>query len=197
MRAGLTPVDPVVTPKVIGEYLAAGFTVVVPDYEEEQFANDAGQEEGYATLDGIRAAEHRLGVPEASTPVGLVGFSGGATATDYATELAPTYAPDPRHRGRGRRRRGCRLRAQHRLRERQRRLVSGDPGRVGGAEPGVPHRPRQVPVAVREGKSRPRSPAPAWAAWPCHRAPYESCSSPSTGTFSPCRSSHRCSTGSS
>ena len=93
LRAGVTPVDRVVTPKVIGEYLAAGFTVVVPDYEEEQFANDAGQEEGYATLDGIRAAEHRLGATEGSTPVGLVGFSGGATATDYATELGPTYAP--------------------------------------------------------------------------------------------------------
>jgi Secretory lipase len=67
LRAGVTPVDPVVTPKVIGEYLTAGFTVVVPDYEEEQFANDAGQEEGYATLDGIRAAEHHLGTPGAST----------------------------------------------------------------------------------------------------------------------------------
>ena len=93
LRAGVTPVDRVVTPAVIAKYVAAGFAVVVPDYEEEQFANDAGQEEGYATLDAIRAAEHRLGAPEASTPVGLVGFSGGATATDYATELAPRYAP--------------------------------------------------------------------------------------------------------
>jgi len=92
IRAGVTPVDRLVTPVVIGEYLA-GFTVVVPDYEEEQFAKDAGQEEGYATLDGARAAEHWLGVREGSTPVGLVGFSGGATATNYATELAPTYAP--------------------------------------------------------------------------------------------------------
>ena len=58
LRAGVAPVDPVVTPTVIGEYVAAGFAVVVPDYEEEQFANDAGQEEGYATLDGVRAAEH-------------------------------------------------------------------------------------------------------------------------------------------
>ena len=93
LRAGVAPIDPVVTPTVIGEYVAAGFAVVVPDYEQEQFANDAGQEEGYATLDGVRAAEHRLGANEASTPVGLAGFSGGATATDYATELAPTYAP--------------------------------------------------------------------------------------------------------
>ena len=94
LRAGVAPVDRVVTPTVIGEYVAAGFAVVVPDYEQEQFANGAGQEEGYATLDGVRAAEHRLGAPEASTPVGFAGFSGGATATDYATELAPTYAPE-------------------------------------------------------------------------------------------------------
>ena len=64
LRAGVTPVDRVVTPGAIGEYLAAGFAVMVPDYEEKQLANDAGQEEGYATLDGVRAAERRLGVSE-------------------------------------------------------------------------------------------------------------------------------------
>jgi hypothetical protein len=93
LRAGVTPVDRVVTPGAIREYLAAGFAVIVPNYEEEQFANDAGQEEGYATLDGLRAAERQLGVAEGPIPVALVWFSGGATATDYATELAPSYAP--------------------------------------------------------------------------------------------------------
>ena len=42
LRAGVAPVDRVVTPTVIGEYVAAGFAVVVPDYEQEQFANGAG-----------------------------------------------------------------------------------------------------------------------------------------------------------
>jgi Secretory lipase len=93
LRAEVTPVDRVVTPGAIREYLAAGFGVIIPDYEEEQFADDAGQEEGYATLDGVRAAERQLGVSEGATPVALVGFSGGATATDYATELARNYAP--------------------------------------------------------------------------------------------------------
>ena len=93
LQAGLTPADPMVTPGAIADYVDAGFYVVVADYEGEQFDEAAGQEEGYATLDGIRAAESRLGLSAGSTPVALVGFSGGAIATDYATELAPKYAP--------------------------------------------------------------------------------------------------------
>jgi hypothetical protein len=74
-------------------YLAAGDTVVTADYEGEGLDWTAGQESGYDTLDGIRAAEHALGAP-ASTPVGLVGYSGGSIATEWATELAPNYAPE-------------------------------------------------------------------------------------------------------
>jgi hypothetical protein len=74
-------------------YLAAGDTVVTADYEGEDLEWTAGQESGWDTLDAIRAAEHALGVP-ASTPVGLVGYSGGSIATEWASELAPTYAPE-------------------------------------------------------------------------------------------------------
>ena len=74
-------------------YLYRGFAVVVPDYEGTTEDFGAGQEAGYGTLDGIRAAEAFLKLSPASTPVGLVGYSGGAIATDYATELAPAYAP--------------------------------------------------------------------------------------------------------
>ena len=79
--------------QIILGYVAAGDTVVVPDYEGEQLDWAAGQESGYDTLDGIRAAENLLGTPEASTPVGMVGYSGGSIATEFASELAPTYAP--------------------------------------------------------------------------------------------------------
>lgn len=79
--------------KVISAYAAAGFTVVVSDYEGTALDWGAGQESGYGTLDGIRAAESVLNVPAASTPVGLTGYSGGSIATEFATELAPTYAP--------------------------------------------------------------------------------------------------------
>jgi hypothetical protein len=76
------------------QYAAAGDTVVTSDYEGENLAYGAGQQSGYETLDGIRAAEKWLGVPETSTPVGMVGYSGGSIATEFASELARTYAPD-------------------------------------------------------------------------------------------------------
>jgi hypothetical protein len=70
-----------------------GDTVLMADYEGQDAAYGAGQLSGYQTLDAIRAAETWLGVPEASTPVGMLGYSGGAVATEFASELAPTYAP--------------------------------------------------------------------------------------------------------
>jgi hypothetical protein len=71
----------------------AGDTVLMADYEGEDAAYGVGQLSGYQTLDAVRAAETWLGVPEASTPVGMLGYSGGAVATEFASELAPTYAP--------------------------------------------------------------------------------------------------------
>ncbi|GAB2568003.1 lipase family protein [Nocardia heshunensis] len=78
---------------IIAGYLAAGLTVVVSDYEGSKLAYGAGRLSGNATLDGIRAALHVLGAP-AATPVGMSGFSGGSIATEFAAELAPTYAPE-------------------------------------------------------------------------------------------------------
>ena len=74
-------------------FLAQGATVVVTDYEETNQAWAAGPLEGYATLDGIRAAESYLHYSEATTPVAMIGYSGGAIATQWAAELAPAYAP--------------------------------------------------------------------------------------------------------
>ncbi len=75
------------------DYLNAGFTVVNADYEGESLDWAAGQESGENTLDGIRAAENALKLPS-STDVGMVGYSGGSIATEWASELAPAYAPD-------------------------------------------------------------------------------------------------------
>jgi hypothetical protein len=80
---------------IIALYVVAGYTVTVPDYEGTSLQWGAGQESGYGTLDGIRATENYLGVP-ASTPTAMVGYSGGAIATDWASELAPEYAPSLR-----------------------------------------------------------------------------------------------------
>jgi hypothetical protein len=76
----------------IAAYVAAGFTVTVPDYEGTSLDWAAGQESGYGTLDAIRATESYLRV-SSSTKVGMVGYSGGSIATEWASELAPSYAP--------------------------------------------------------------------------------------------------------
>ncbi len=77
---------------IIGSYLAAGFVLTIPDFEGERVEWTAGQEAGYGTLDALRATEHYLAMPSDS-PVGLTGYSGGSIAADWASELAPSYAP--------------------------------------------------------------------------------------------------------
>jgi hypothetical protein len=76
--------------------LLAGYTIAVPDTEGQAADFAAGPEYGYNTLDGLRAAVNAsssTGVSAASK-VGLIGYSGGAIATEWAAELAPSYAPD-------------------------------------------------------------------------------------------------------
>lgn len=76
------------------QFSAEGYTVVISDYEGEDLAYGAGQQSGFETLDGIRATERWLGLPEASTQVGMIGYSGGGIATEFASELMHAYAPD-------------------------------------------------------------------------------------------------------
>jgi Secretory lipase len=73
-----------------------GYTVVIPDFEGPHNQWTAGIEEGYGTLDGIRAAENfaPLDLDGAATPVGMMGYSGGSQASEFAAEEAPTYAPE-------------------------------------------------------------------------------------------------------
>lgn len=75
---------------------ALGYTVVIPDFEGPHNQWAAGIEAGYGTLDGIRAAENfaPLGLTGAKTPAGLMGYSGGSQASEFAAEEAPTYAPE-------------------------------------------------------------------------------------------------------
>jgi hypothetical protein len=78
---------------IMNAYLLLGDYVVVPDYEGTDLEWAAGQESGWDTLDGVRAAEQDLGLP-ASAKVALTGYSGGSIATEWASELAPDYAPE-------------------------------------------------------------------------------------------------------
>jgi len=78
---------------VIAGYIAAGYTVVAPDYEGPELEWTVGRESAYAALDGIRATEELLSLPD-STPVGLIGYSGGSVPTQWGAEVAPSYAPE-------------------------------------------------------------------------------------------------------
>ncbi|KOY56502.1 lipase family protein [Streptomyces sp. XY332] len=75
--------------------LAQGYDVVIPDTEGQQAHFAAGPEYGTNTLDSIRAATKsaQTGLNSA-TAFGLMGYSGGSIATNWAAALAPSYAPD-------------------------------------------------------------------------------------------------------
>lgn len=80
---------------LFGTELLAGRPVVVPDTEGETADFAAGPEYGLNTLDALRAA---LASPAAGLApdarIGMIGYSGGAIATEWAAEQAPRYAPD-------------------------------------------------------------------------------------------------------
>ena len=84
---------PNVEPAVFGPFLAEGYTVIVPDTEGQRADFAAGPEYGMNTLDSIRAAFNSSTIPN-DAKVAMLGYSGGAIATEWAAELAPTYAPD-------------------------------------------------------------------------------------------------------
>ncbi|BBH17225.1 lipase [Nocardioides baekrokdamisoli] len=77
---------------VVQELWATGYVVNVPDFED--ITNDwvAGTESGQSTLDSLKATESYLKLA-ASTPIALMGYSGGSIGSDWAAELAPAYAP--------------------------------------------------------------------------------------------------------
>ncbi|HVA42111.1 MAG TPA: lipase family protein [Acidimicrobiales bacterium] len=77
---------------IIAGYLANNFIVTVPDFEGPDLEWTAGYLAGYASLDAIRATESYLKLP-ASTKAGLTGYSGGSIAAEWASEVAPRYAP--------------------------------------------------------------------------------------------------------
>jgi hypothetical protein len=92
----LSGLIPSVELAIFGPFLADGYTLIVPDTEGQAAHFAAGPEYGMNTLDSIRAAfskESTLDLPD-GTKVAMLGYSGGAIATEWAAELAPTYAPD-------------------------------------------------------------------------------------------------------
>lgn len=80
---------------LVAAALEQGWAVVVPDYEGLNSDFTGGPQEGHGVLDAIRATENfgPAGLDGTSTPVGLWGYSGGALASAWASELEPSYAP--------------------------------------------------------------------------------------------------------
>lgn len=80
---------------LVAPFLLTGYTVAVTDTEGPKAEIAAGPEYGTYALDGLRAA---LASPDAhitdDAEIGMLGYSGGAIATDWAAELAPGYAPE-------------------------------------------------------------------------------------------------------
>jgi acetyl esterase/lipase len=75
--------------------LRGGNVVILTDYEGLDSQWIAGLNTAHGVLDGIRAAQRfkEAGLSP-STPVAMMGFSGGGHATAWAAEVAPEYAPE-------------------------------------------------------------------------------------------------------
>lgn len=86
---------PAVETVLFGTYVKKGYTVIISDTEGQNANFAAGPEYGYNTLDSIRATFNspQVGLSRDAKVV-MMGYSGGAIATEWAAELAPTYAPD-------------------------------------------------------------------------------------------------------
>jgi len=80
---------------LVSGYVKKGYTLIISDTEGQKANFAAGPEYGYNTLDAIRATFNSPAIglsPDAQ--VAMMGYSGGAIATEWAAELAPSYAPD-------------------------------------------------------------------------------------------------------
>ncbi|KIL85043.1 hypothetical protein FAVG1_11916 [Fusarium avenaceum] len=75
--------------------LGLGLFVLIPDFEGPLASFTAGIISGHATLDSIRAVlSLNLGLNTTAPRVALWGYSGGALASEWASELAEQYAPE-------------------------------------------------------------------------------------------------------
>jgi hypothetical protein len=92
---GIGPAFANIETALFSPLLLAGFTINIPDTEGQTADFAAGREYGYTTLDSLRAIGRAsaTGV-SATSKTALIGYSGGAIASEWAAELAPTYSPD-------------------------------------------------------------------------------------------------------
>lgn len=78
-----------------GPLLLAGYTIVLPDTEGQSADFAAGPEYGMLTLDSLRAVRHVKSTRVTrNTKIGLMGYSGGAIASNWTAIMGPKYAPE-------------------------------------------------------------------------------------------------------
>lgn len=79
---------------LIAPMLLAGYTINIPDTQGQKADFAAGPEYGATTTDSLTAISKvpSTGVGTTSK-IGLIGYSGGAIASEWAAELAPSRAP--------------------------------------------------------------------------------------------------------
>lgn len=82
----------------IEQSLSSGHAVSVPDWLGPKGSVLTPKQPGYLVLDGVRAAEGfaPLGLSGVDTPVAAMGYSGGSSATSWAAQVHPVYAPELR-----------------------------------------------------------------------------------------------------
>ncbi len=91
----LTGIIPQIETLLFAPFLTQGYTIITSDTQGQKADFAAGPEYGTNTLDSIRAAIKSPAINlSSSAKVAMIGYSGGAIATEWAAELAPTYAPE-------------------------------------------------------------------------------------------------------
>ncbi|KAF2250862.1 LIP-domain-containing protein [Trematosphaeria pertusa] len=83
---------------IVDSLLQKGYYVNMPDYEGPKASFTAGKMSGHATLDSVTAALRFL--PD-GIQYAMYGYSGGSFATEWAAELAESYAPKLHFAGAG------------------------------------------------------------------------------------------------
>jgi hypothetical protein len=83
-----------IRPPVTQDALARGYAVIVPDHTGPRMAYAEPYVAAHAVLDSIRGAAGVDADDFASGPVAMIGYSGGAIATNATAKLVTSYAPE-------------------------------------------------------------------------------------------------------
>ncbi|MFI6871724.1 lipase family protein [Nocardia sp. NPDC050406] len=74
--------------------VARGYAVLIPDHEGPRMAYAEPFVAGHAVLDAMRAVRGAFSDEFGDSVFGMIGYSGGAIATNAASKLMSTYAPE-------------------------------------------------------------------------------------------------------